>query len=243
MSLQQQKIQWPVIQGCGLAPTTPGRSSGIRQQQLSVKPGYPGRDDNGAIIGSGTPIYNRGRIAAGAQGIPNPAGISTFAPTVFRNPAGTSPGGLIDKFQQIDPTKTVFGHPWGGTGYRSISSQMQIPALTSWNGFLTHQADTPSVQPNARGKFFQKKVTPTVKMQFGVNLIGPRPDTAFRRQSRVHVQRPQTNRVQPTEKLSFVHNPPSFISNNTLRVSPMNSNYGWGGRWGTVKRSANHEGK
>ena len=215
------------------------QSGAIKQPTLSGKAGRPGRQANGGLIASGTPIAHGGRIAGGAPEIANPRFGSVFAPVVYRSVAGPKPGGLIDRRQQIDPRQTTYAHPFAGGGYHSIASQMLLPAMTRWNGFTTLPASSPSVQPHERGTFFQEKLTPKVKMQFGTNQTGVRPDTAFKRQPRVMVRRAQVRSAPATEHISREVRPPSFQSFNHLVYDPNNSLYGGHGRWGLLKRGAN----
>lgn len=212
------------------------------QPILSDQPKRPGRQGNGGIIASGTPIHHGGRIAGGAPDIANPALVGTFAPIVYRSPAGAgaSPGGLVDKAQQANPRSTNYVHPFSGGKYFSINSQQLLPGLGHWNGFITPYHDVPSNQPHERGTFFQNKITPTVKTQFGARMSGPRPDTAFHRNPKVHIARGQVRTAIATEHISRELRPPSFESFNHLTGDPTNFNslYGHGGRWGNLKRSA-----
>lgn len=196
------------------------------------------RNNVGGLIASGVPVRHGGRIAGGAPGITNPKTHQTHAPRVYLNPLGFTPGGLIDKKQQIDPSKTVFSHPFSGGTYLSISSQQILPPIGNWNGFNVRMEATPELQPHEKGTFFQKKITPPVKMQFGTNQTGRPPDTAFQRQPKLVLPRPNLRSMTPTEKLTNTQNLFSFVSYNHLRADPLNSTYGDYGRWGKIKRSA-----
>jgi hypothetical protein len=228
-----------------LSPQVVYRRGGIKQQVLS-KPHAKalGRQTNGAMIASGTAISNPGRIAGGAPGVANPQFHSVFAPIVYRNPLGATPGGLIDRRQQIDPASTQFAHPFSGGRYRSTASHILLPRLTNWNGFVVHDAETPLLQPHERGTFFRRGHTPAIKMQFGANQSGTPADTAFHRQPQIKLPHPVVKSVTPTEKLSPVYKPPSFLSFNRLvsnatNTSAASSQYGAGGRWAQLKRGAN----
>lgn len=224
---------------------------GIKQQTLSAKIGkIPGREANGAIRASGKPIRNPGRIAGGAPDIPNEQFWSVHAPNAWRNPLGSTPGGIIDKKQQIDPEMTAaFAHPNSGGRFRSTSSQVLLHnsgrqmAIGIWNGFVVHQGDIPASQPHERPPFFRKTLTPPIKTQFGAHAsnASPPPDTAFHRQPQAVLPRPLVTSVVPTEKLVRGFPRASFQSFNRLVSDPNNSDYGFNGRWGQLKRSANHQ--
>lgn len=191
---------------------------------------------------SGTATANGGRLAGGAPGIENPAFFSVFPNNTIPSAGRASyrPSGLIDKRQQQDPASTSgFGHPFdGSSGYRSISTQQQLPPLQVWNGFVTRTEVAPEIQPHERGTFFQPKATPVVKTQGGAANTGAKSDTSFHPQKKVVVPRAEARSTVPTEKISRRATPPSFATVNTLRFDPNNSNHGTG-RWSVVKRGAN----
>jgi len=188
---------------------------------------------------SGKSVANPGRIAAGAPGIAQCA--SVFPANTISVPSVSSnrPGGLIDKKQQANPQSTAGqGHPFDGTsGYMSVSTQPQTPALDNWNGEVLPTDQTPEIAPYEHGTFFQKKVTPVIKTVGGTNQSGVKSDTSFHPRKKMLQARPATPSSVPTEIRSRAVHPPSFATHNILRYDPNNSSSS--GRWATVKRSAN----
>lgn len=207
------------------------------------------------IISTGK--IKRGRLAGG--GIPThetKVGPQPFGKrSVYSNPVqGNRPGGLkaVQLAQHADPHSTIYGHPFDGGGYRSISTQPTIPPSTSHG--VTKQYDpfknVPEVQPNEKATFFRRKYEPIVRTVFGTNQTGPKPSTAFNKgpqAAKLLSPLPVSRSSPSTEKLQNKDKIPSFKSVNNLwgqanhsflsdRPNTIDGRIGTG-RWSVTKRS------
>jgi hypothetical protein len=184
----------------------------------------------------------------------NDVGKSVFSKNAYPIMVHAStPGGLIDKKQQIDPMSTTFGHPFDGGNYQTTATQQKDPPRTSFDTInaLNPLKTVPEIQPHERGSFFKKRTSvPVVKTQFGANKSGAKSDTSFHKTKKVFIQPPPIRTARATEKVINKAGPriPSFASTANLwgkenssftkgAVNPISNTVG-SGRWQTVKRSA-----
>jgi hypothetical protein len=195
----------------------------------------------------------QGRLAGGAPTQHTYRG-NVFGRTAYPSPVhGNTPGGLIDKRQQVDPASTTFGHPFDGGNYRSTASYKHIAARTGFNVIvqvnpLTHSV--PEIGLHEHGAFFDRKLgTPIVKTQFGANHSGAQSDTSFHAQ--VKPTEPATlpkSALEGAKVMRTPSAPKSFHSTGNLwssgnhsfiqgRPNTVNGQIGTG-RWNTMKRSA-----
>lgn len=201
----------------------------------------------------------QGRLAGGAV----PSHDTKIGPqpfgkrSVFANPVqGNRPGGLkaVQQAQHADPKSTLYGHPFDGGGYRSISTQQNLPPSTSHG--VTKQYDplkyVPEIQPTEHSTFFRRTVNrPIVKTVFGTNQSGPKPSTPFNSKEpqtvKMMPELPQVQSSASTEKVQNKDKIPSFKSTGNLwsrenhsfmagRVNPIDGRVGVG-RWNITKRS------
>lgn len=168
-----------------------------------------------------TGIRKEGRLAGGAV-TPH-----TYRGSVFggeklapiKLPTGASSVGLIDKQQQKDPASTIYQHPFGDS-HRKVATQKKLPPRTGFN--VTTQLNpltqnVPHVGLNTRGTFFvRNKVTPVVKMQFGANQSGRKPNTAFHPRATVAGPQPVVKSAPATEKVINRTKIPSFVSTGNM---------------------------
>lgn len=194
----------------------------------------------------------QGRLAGGA------VKKDTYQGSVFGKRAvyptavhGNTPGGLIDKKQQIDPASTTFGHPFDGGGYRSTATQKKVPPKTTFNNvhaFDPIKQNVPEIMPHERGAFFLRgKEIPIVKTQGGANQTGKKSDTSFHPESKKFEKQAAPNSAPDTTKVQNKDKIPSFVSTGNMWGSG-NHSYIKGrpntisgavgtGRWNTIKRS------
>ena len=192
---------------------------------------------------------NKGRIAGGAEFIRKLG--SVFSHRQYPSPAhGNRPGGLIDKRQQVDPSSTIYGHPFDGSDYRPTATSELVPPITGFEvtmllNPLTHQV--PEIMPNQRGRFWREKLKPSVKTIGGTNKSGKESDTPFHPKNKVVVPNSMMRTATEMAKFQNKHRLPSFSSNGNLwnqanhsfiagRVNTITGDVG-AGRWHTVKRS------
>jgi hypothetical protein len=162
---------------------------------------------------------------------------------------GNTPGGLVDKKQQVNPYGTTFGHPFDGGDYQSTATGKLVPPQTGHDvirRFNPLKQNVPEISPHEKPSFFTRKFTPVVKTQFGANASGKKADTAFHPQRKFQVQPTRASSATPTEKVGK-GSIPSFRSSSNLwgsqnhsfsvgAVNPISGNLGQG-RWSTIKRS------